>query len=166
MSAVTSYCPSCGFLLDPDCDFCPGCGAAKRKTQAPPLTRDPHSWMKDSPSTWPANTPTIVQPPQVQVVQYPAPVASSTVQDSGLGPAVRTMGIIVLSLMVVGLIPCLGWINYLNFAFGFVTLILSIVAIASARSDSARSAAFLGLAFVILANFIGVIRLILGGGCV
>jgi len=75
------------------------------------------------------------------------------------------MGIVALSLTLVGLVPCLGWLNYFNFAFSFVTFVLAIVAIASARSDAARTSAILGLVFVLIANVIGVFRLILGGGC-
>lgn len=121
--------------------------------------------MNDAPPSAPA-TAAVVQPaPQIQHVQYVLPAQGSAVQETGLPQTVRTMGIIALSLMVVALIPCLGWINYFNFAFGFVTLILSIVALTQARSDSARTSALIGLVLVIVANFIGFFRLVLGGGC-
>ena len=79
---------------------------------------------------------------------------------------VRTMGIVALSFMLVGFIPCLGWLNYLNILLSFVTLILGIVAIATAKSDADRSAAILGVALVVMAIFLGTGRLIIGGGCI
>jgi hypothetical protein len=75
------------------------------------------------------------------------------------------MGIVALSFMLIGLIPCLGWFNYLNIVLSFITIIIGVVAIASAKSDADRTSALLGLAFVVLAIILGSIRLILGGGC-
>jgi len=120
----------------------------------------------------PINSGRLTQPPAPLQVQYvpcavPAPVAQIQVvsEESGLPIAVRTMGIIALSFMLVALIPCLGWINYINFFISPVTFVLAIVAIVTARTDSGRTAAILGLVLVLLANVIGVVRLILGGGC-
>lgn len=171
MSARTPQCSSCGFRMEPDCDFCPGCGAAKPKDdQRPASTREPHGWMRDVPhSAQPAISAPLVQQsvpsPQIQYVPYvtPAPVISA--QDSGLPATVRTMGIVAIALMLIGFIPCLGWLNYLNLTFSFITIILSIVALASAKSDSARSSAIIGLALVVLAICLGIGRLIIGGGC-
>lgn len=170
MSAVTSYCSRCGFLLESDCDFCPSCGSAKAKRDfAPPVTRDPHGWMQDSPtSPSRAGSGALTQstvPAQVQFVAQAVPGHTATFHDTGLGKTVRTMGIVAVSLMLVGLIPCLGWLNYLNFVLSFVTLVLSIVAIASAKSDSSRPSATLGLVLVIVAGGVGFVRLIIGGGC-
>ena len=85
--------------------------------------------------------------------------------ESGLGVTVRTMGIVALSFMLIGFIPCLGWLNYLNIFLSFITIIIGVVAIATAKSDADRTSAFLGVAFVGLAIFLGTGRLILGGGC-
>lgn len=135
----------------------------------PPPVRDPHGWMNDVPT--PASPPrvsTLLQAPpiQVQPVAYAAVPVTGNVQDSGLATTVRTMGIVAISFMAVALIPCLGWLNYLNLTLSFVTLVLSIVALASARSDASRSSALIGLLLVIVAGFVGVFRLILGGGCI
>src|ERR1041385_4553271 len=171
MSAVSPCCNNCGFLLDADCDFCPSCGAVKRKsTQAPPLERAPHGWMNDTaapPASAPRMSAQLQDPPvPVHQVSYVAvPVASNT-QDNGLATTVRTMGIVAVSLMAVALIPCLGWLNYLNLTLSSVTLVLSIVALATARSDTSRSSALIGLLLVIVAGFVGVIRLVIGGGCI
>ena len=76
------------------------------------------------------------------------------------------MGIVALSFMVIGFIPCLGWLNYLNLTLSFITIIIGVVAIASAKSDTDRTSALLGLAFVVLAIILGTGRLIIGGGCI
>jgi hypothetical protein len=170
MNAVNPCCSNCGFLLDADCDFCPSCGAVKGKPNpTPPRVTDPHGWMNDSAS--PASPPRVSAPLaapsiQVQPVSYVTSAVASNLQDSGLATTVRTMGIVAISFMAVALIPCLGWLNYLNLTLSFITLVLSIVSLASAKSDAARSSALVGLLLVIIAGFVGVFRLILGGGCV
>ena len=170
MNAVNPCCSQCGFLLDADCDFCPSCGAVKSKSnQTRPPARDPHGWMNESPAPaahTPVSAPLEVSRAQVQQVSYVAVPVAGNVQDTGLATTVRTMGIVAISLMAVALIPCLGWLNYLNLIFSFITLVLSIVALASAKSDAARSSALMGLLLVIVAGFVGFVRLILGGGCI
>jgi hypothetical protein len=174
MNAVNPYCSKCGSPLESDCDFCPACGAAKSKISQALPTREAHSWMADpAAATTPINSGRLAQPSaplQVQYVPYavPAPVTQTQVvsEESGLPVAVRTLGIIALSFTLVALIPCLGWINYMNLFISPVTLVLAIVSIVTARTDSGRTAAILGLVLVLLANTIGVLRLILGGGCI
>jgi len=51
------------------------------------------------------------------------------------------------------------------FALGGLVLVLSIVALAQSKSDSARSSAIIGLALVVVAICLGMGRLIIGGGC-
>lgn len=104
--------------------------------------------------------------PQIQYVTYQVNGPTTQRADSGLGMTVRTMGITALSFMLVGLIPCLGWLNYINIVLSFITLIIGIVGIVTAKSDADRSAAVLGVALVVLAIFLGTGRLILGGGCI
>ena len=107
----------------------------------------------------------MVASPQINYVTYQVNGPTTQRSDSGLGTTVRTMGIVALSFMLIGLIPCLGWLNYLNIFLSFITLIVGIVAIATAKSDADRGAAFLGVALVVMAIFLGTGRLILGGGC-
>lgn len=177
--AVNPYCSHCGFLLEPDCDFCPSCGLAKAKSQDGSANeRSPHVWMKDPPPlARPMQSAPLVQPappvpqtiaasPQIQYVTYQVNGPTTQRSDSALGMTVRTMGIVALSFMLVGFIPCLGWLNYLNIFLSFITIVLGIVAIATAKSDADRTAAFLGVALVIMAIFLGTGRLILGGGCI
>ena len=125
--------------------------------------------MRDAPAAAPpvVSAP-LMQPvpaPQIQYVAVATPAPAFSAQESGLAATVRTMGIVAIALMLIGFIPCLGWLNYLNLTFSFVTVILSIVALASAKSDSARSSAIIGLALVVVAICLGVGRLIIGGGC-
>lgn len=133
--------------------------------------------MKDSrPPAQPVQSAAFAQPspppqpmaaaPQIQYVNYQVNGPTAQRADSGLGMTVRTMGIVALSFMVVGLIPCLGWLNYINTILSFITLILGIVAIATGKTDAERSAAILGVALVIMAIFLGTGRLLLGGGCI
>ena len=126
--------------------------------------------VNSAPLRQPANSAPLVQPvaaaPQVQYVSYEIHGPTSQRQQSGLGAIVRTLGIIALSFMLVGFIPCLGWLNYLNIVLSLVTIIMGIVAIATAKSDTDRTAAILGVAFVVLAIFLGTGRLIVGGGCI
>jgi hypothetical protein len=134
--------------------------------------------MKDpKPVAAPAPAAPLVQPvvsaplpqpaaPQIQYVTYEVHGSASQRQESSLGVTVRTMGIVALSLMLVGFIPCLGWLNYLNIFLSFVTIVIGIVAIVSAKSDAERTSALLGLGLVVIAIFLGTGRLILGGGCV
>jgi hypothetical protein len=133
--------------------------------------------MKDTPSvaqhapapplSQPAHVNATPQPaaPQVQYVTYEVHGPTAQRQDEGLGMTVRTMGIVALSFMAIGFIPCLGWFNYLNIVLSFITIIIGIVAIAGAKSDAERSPAVIGVALVVIAIFLGTGRLILGGGC-
>lgn len=133
----------------------------------PPPVAQP---VNSAPLRQPVNSAPLIQPavaaPQIQYVTYEVHGSTSQRQESGLGVTVRTLGIIAISFMLVGFIPCLGWLNYLNLALSFFTIILGIVAIATGKSDADRSAAILGVAFVAIAIFLGTGRLILGGGCV
>ena len=132
--------------------------------------------MKDPPAQHPhsaplaQSAPPAPQPmaaaPQIQYVSYQINGPTTQRHDTGLGTTVRTMGIIALSFMLVGFIPCLGWLNYLNIFLSFITLIIGIVAIASAKSDADRTSAFLGVALVAIAIVLGTGRLIIGGGCI
>lgn len=171
MNSANSHCFNCGQQMESDCNFCPSCGSVKKATQTPPVATEPHRWMKDSALTAspPASGPSIQAAPatQIQYVPYAvsAPSQVAGTQNLGLSGAVRTMSVVAISLMLVGFIPCLGWLNYLNLVFSFVTIVLCIIALVSARTDAERSSAFIALALVVVAICMGIARLILGGGC-
>ena len=77
------------------------------------------------------------------------------------------MGIVILCVTVIGLVPCLGWMNWLTITVGPVTTILNLVAIILEQADAnKRSKAVIGLVLALVAVIVGGIRLVLGGGCV
>lgn len=181
MTMQSTYCSQCGYGIDADCDFCPNCGEPKRRpsqTYQNP-SHIPHPWMQESApllNERPRQSGNLaaaqVMPPATQPVQVHHVVyqqmggVSGQSQDSGLANAGRTMGIIAISLMAVGLVPCIGWINWFNIPFSFVTLILCIVGASTARTPDVRSKAVIGLVLAIIANVVGVLRLSLGAGCI
>ena len=72
-------------------------------------------------------------------------------------------GILSLAGMALALIPCLGWVNWVNIPFAVVGLVISLVAAArpEGRSNGAAGAVMNGIAIGV-----GVVRLYLGGGFV
>jgi hypothetical protein len=72
-------------------------------------------------------------------------------------------GILAFLGMIVGFLPCLGAINWLNIPFAGVGLIISIAALATSKTPN-NGAAIAGLLCNGIAIIIGVIRLTLGGG--
>ena len=63
--------------------------------------------------------------------------------------------------MAIGIIPCLGSLNYLNIPFAVFGLLFSVLAIAL---SSKKDFAIIGLILCAVAIFIGGIRLVLGFG--
>ena len=72
------------------------------------------------------------------------------------------LGIISIIGMFIGLLPFLGWMNWGVIPIAGVGLIISIVAIATAKENRGLSIA--GLILCAAALIIGTIRLIIGGG--
>ncbi|HEV7398389.1 MAG TPA: hypothetical protein VGN86_17890 [Pyrinomonadaceae bacterium] len=127
-----------------------------------------HSWMAEAPGREEApGNRSLTQPVYARQAVYAATFVSQPEirsQDASANTA-KTLGITAISLMAVGLIPCLGWINYFALLLSFITVILSIVASSNAKTQAARSAATIGLVLALIAGFVGIIRLLLGGGC-
>lgn len=72
-------------------------------------------------------------------------------------------GILALAGMVVGFIPCFGWVNWFNIPFAFVGLIVGIIAQAAAkRGESNNSLA--AIILCVLAILLGSKRLVAGFG--
>ncbi len=72
-------------------------------------------------------------------------------------------GVVAFLGMLVGFLPCLGALNWLNIPFAGIGLILSIVAVANSRNNN-NGTAIAGLVCNGIAILIGLIRLKLGGG--
>ena|SRR2546423_6435719 len=157
--------------------------AAARQSQQQP----PHSWMQDAQG--PAAQPARVERPQptggysTQTYQPSVPAQPMPAQPvhhlvvhqaanpygtqggSSLPVVAMSMGIVSVCLMLVGLVPCLGWINWMMLLVAGVNKILCWVCIFTEKRPDARSKAVIGLVLTCVALFVGVIRLILGGGC-
>jgi hypothetical protein len=194
--ASQSYCSQCGSFIEADCDFCTSCGAPKQQTrhvsQPPPA---PHPWMLDpappvggsprqagdptpsyqQPLTRPPYPPHTYQP--VHALQ-PAAVAMganvSPPQAYGAPQKEKTttaqvslvIAILMLSLTLVALVPCLGWLNWANLlVLAEVQHIAWWISFFTERNATARGKRLLSLPFIIIAIFVGIFRLALGGGC-
>lgn len=156
----------------------------------PPLPPPPptHTWMNDSPpgrqgaqqarpveplrpGASPYAPPVQYVPPQVPAPQAPyvvprqAPGRYGEAKGSGLPTGAMSMGILALCLMLVGLIPCFGWLNWMTLLIGGIGNLLSWVAVFTEKNQDARSKAVIGLVLSFIAIFIGGIRLVLGAGC-
>lgn len=67
----------------------------------------------------------------------------------------RLLGIISLFLMVLSLIPFLGWLNWINIPIAILGLVFSILGKSSG-----------GIIICVVAILFGMLRLILGGGII
>ena len=72
-------------------------------------------------------------------------------------------GILALTGMLIGLIPCLGALNWLNIPFSGIGLIVSAVAL-SQEPPHRRGGAVGGTVLCSLGLVLGLIRLLFGGG--
>lgn len=72
-------------------------------------------------------------------------------------------GILALLGFFVGVIPCLGWMNWFNIPFAAAGLIFSIIAFAGGKPGM-RSSSVWGIVLCCIAVLIGAKRLVLGGG--
>lgn len=115
------------------------------------------------------------QPAQQYQPQYPQPYQPGTrhvvhhyevAQQPGGTPSVAMgIGIAALCFMFMGLIPCLGWLNYFTIFLGILSGMSSLICMFVPKFAGARGKLVIGLIFGFAACFIGFIRLILGGGC-
>ena len=81
-----------------------------------------------------------------------------------MGSASLVIGIIVMAGAVVGLIPCVGWFNWVNLPIAGIGVIVSIIGIVTEPLDSRRNKAAGGLVLCLIAIIVGVFRLLIGGG--
>jgi hypothetical protein len=72
-------------------------------------------------------------------------------------------GILALIGMLIGFVPCLGALNWLNIPFAGVGAIVSGVALGTSK-ESGRGASLAGLVCCGIALVFGMIRLAMGGG--
>ncbi len=72
-------------------------------------------------------------------------------------------GILAMLGMIVAFFPCLGSLNWLNIPFSAVGLVVSVVALATAKGPN-RGGSIVGVVCCSFAVLIGLIRLAAGGG--
>jgi hypothetical protein len=171
-SESVNYCVRCGKRLEPPAPPPESWRYSDdlNRTQADQAGRQPAYQPPPAYQNYPPPAPQQVQlayqPPPPHYSPYPAPVAVPAANANSQLPHIgMTMGIVVASIMVLGLIPCLGWLNWFVLILGKVTLILCIVALVTEKDPNRRSKAVVGLVVTSIALGIGIIRLIIGGGC-
>lgn len=93
-------------------------------------------------------------------VSVNAPINTST-QLSGWG---LICGTVALCILLLGLMPCLGWLNWFTLMWAAAGNILSVVGLITEQTQPARSKATIGLVCGLIAGIVGSIRLAMGGG--
>lgn len=74
-------------------------------------------------------------------------------------------GILAIIGLLIGVFPCLGWLNWLNIPFAAVGLIVSLVAMTKA-TETQKGGSIAGVVCCAVAVVMGAIRLVLGHGLV
>ena len=72
-------------------------------------------------------------------------------------------GILAVGGMLVGFIPCFGWLNWLNIPFAIAGFIFSVIAHLAGRGP-ARQNSLVGIILCVLAILLGSKRLVAGFG--
>jgi len=72
-------------------------------------------------------------------------------------------GILAILGMLVGFIPCLGALNWINIPFSVLGIIISAIAI-SVADENSKSTATAGIVLCSIAAILGFFRLVAGGG--
>ena len=72
-------------------------------------------------------------------------------------------GVLAIIGMLIGFLPCLGALNWLNIPFAGLGLIVSVVALANAKGQD-NGASVSGLVCCTIAILVGLFRLVVGGG--
>ena len=73
-------------------------------------------------------------------------------------------GILAIIGMIVAFFPCLGSLNWLNIPFSGIGLLISIIALATAKEGSKKGGSIAGIVCCGIAILFGIIRLIAGAG--
>lgn len=72
-------------------------------------------------------------------------------------------GILALLGFMVGFIPCLGALNWVNIPFAAAGAILCVIALPQSKPDE-KGMPIAGLVMCLVAIFVGAFRLLMGGG--
>lgn len=168
-----AICASCGSMNDDLAQTCLICGQQILSTRPAPGSSqdDPSSPYADrvDPNPFPfGSQQSFNATPDPVYAAYPVSTAVPSQSTTGPLPMIgMVMGIVILCVSVIGLIPCLGWLNWITVTLGPVTGIMNLVAIILENVDSnKRSKAVIGLVLALVAVVVGGFRLVLGAGCV
>ena len=138
-------------------------GQAQRQGYAPPQG---YGAPQQQQNVRPYAPPALYQPPTP--APYPPAPAQGT-SNSSLPQLGMTLAVVVACIVVLGLVPCLGWLNWFAIIFGKVSLVMCIIGVATEKDPSRRSKAVVGLVLLCVALGVAVFRLtlslIFGGGC-
>jgi len=72
-------------------------------------------------------------------------------------------GILAIAGMMVGFIPCLGALNWLNIPFAGISLVISVISLATAREGN-KGGSIAAIICCAIACLFGLVRLAAGGG--
>jgi hypothetical protein len=75
-------------------------------------------------------------------------------------------GILVFTFMLVGFVPCLGALNWINIPLSGIGLIISVIALVQSKQGEEKGKVIGGLILCSVALIFGIIRLVMGGGVV
>lgn len=73
-------------------------------------------------------------------------------------------GILSILGMLIGFIPCLGALNWLNIPLAVIGLIISIIAYSGIQPGEPKGKATAGIVLCAVAALFGILRLLIGGG--
>ena len=74
-------------------------------------------------------------------------------------------GILAIIGMMVGFIPCLGALNWLNIPFAGIGLLIGLIALGTSGNEN-KNGAVAGIICCAIAVLFGIVRLFIGGGVV
>lgn len=142
--------------------FCVNCGAQ--------MPLPPESWRAETKVeeveqiyTPPTYTDALPQTQYAQPPVYQTPTYTSPTQTGALPTIGMVLGIVALCVMVIGLIPCFGALNYFTALISLAAITTSLIALLAAKPFLNRNQATIGLVLGSVALLLGMIRLLLGG---
>lgn len=168
-----ALCSACGSINDDSAQACSACGQSLvvgQTSTSGGTSRPADSFDQPPPyNPTPGYDPGGVPPPAYQsgplAPGYQSPMGVTEPTAGPLAMIGMVMGIVVLSFAIIGLVPCLGWLNWVTVTFGPITAITCVIGVILEKNQNMRNKAIVGLALAVIAVIIGGIRLFLGGGC-
>ena len=169
------YCTACGTENVDDARFCYKCGATQVPAAAPdfgaPSWRDtgvqsnPYDNAAATPYAQPTGMPPYYDGGQQMAVPPQQSFIPPAAQRGALSLTGLILGILAAAFFVIGVIPCLGWMNWFTLLIGGLAHLICWLALFSeGKNPSARQKAIAGLVLTLIVIIIGVLRLKAGHG--